>query len=265
VTEPEVCGTAIIRFYEELNFFLPPGKRKQDLAVEFRMGDTVKALIEALGVPHTEVDLVLVNGESATFHRRLRPGDRISVYPVFESFDISPVSKVRPAPLRQTRFVLDTHLGRLAQALRLLGFDALYDKNYGDAELAHVSAAERRILLTRDRGLLKRRIISHAYYVRSRQPEEQLGEVIRRFDLRDCLKPFSRCLKCNLLLAGMSGEEADGQVPAPVLARNTRFKRCPACGRIYWRGSHWADMQRRLERLLRREGDRDESRNGVSP
>jgi len=247
-------GKVNIRFYEELNFFLPREQRKRDLRVSYTRGDTVKALIETLGVPHTEVDLVLVNGDSQSFDYRLRDDDRISVYPVFESFDIAAVSKVRPVPLRKIRFVLDTHLGRLAQALRLLGFDTLYDRSRDDSELATISAAEGRILLTRDRGLLKRRIVSHAYYIRSRKPQEQLLEVIRRFDLRqNSFRPFSRCLKCNLLLKGLSREEAAGKVPAQVLTIYTRFKRCPACGRIYWRGSHWEHMQKKLELLLESE------------
>jgi len=247
-------GKVNIRFYEELNFFLPREQRKRDLRVSYTRGDTVKALIETLGVPHTEVDLVLVNGDSQSFDYRLRDDDRISVYPVFESFDIAAVSKVRPVPLRKIRFVLDTHLGRLAQALRLLGFDTLYDRSRDDSELATISAAEGRILLTRDRGLLKRRIVSHAYYIRSRKPQEQLLEVIRRFDLRqNSFRPFSRCLKCNLLLKGLSREEAAGKVPAQVLTLYTRFKRCPACGRIYWRGSHWEHMQKKLELLLESE------------
>lgn len=250
MVDPEETGRAIIRFYEELNFFLPPGKQKQDVAVEFKKGDTVKALIESLGVPHTEVDLILANGDSVSFGYRLRPGDRVSVYPVFESFDITHLSKVRPVPLRKTLFVLDTHLGRLAQSLRLLGFDTLYDRSCGDDELARISAAEQRILLTRDRGLLKRSIVSHAYYIRSHQPDQQLREVIRRFDLKAGIKPFSRCLKCNLLLIAMSGEEAAGKVPPLVLASYTYFKRCPACGRIYWRGSHWQGMRQRLDRLF---------------
>jgi uncharacterized protein with PIN domain len=161
---------------------------------------------------------------------------------------------VRPVPLRKTRFVLDTHLGRLAQALRLLGFDTLYDRSRDDSELATISAAEGRILLTRDRGLLKRRIVSHAYYIRSRKPREQLLEVIRRFDLRkNSFRPFSRCLKCNLLLDSLSREEAAGKVPVKVLTLYTRFRRCPACGRIYWRGSHWEQMQKQLELLLEHE------------
>jgi uncharacterized protein with PIN domain len=252
-------GKAIIRFYEELNYFLPEQRRKHELEVMFKQGDTVKALIEALGVPHTEVDLILANGDSVSFGYRLRSGDRISVYPVFESFDITRVSRVRPLPLRKTRFVLDTHLGRLAQSLRLLGFDTRYDTDCGDGELARISVSEGRILLTRDRGLLKRRIVSHAYYVRSRRPEQQLCEVIRRFDLKAGFAPFSRCLKCNLLLTETSAQEVAARVPAMVLKTYTRFKRCPACGRVYWRGSHWEHMRVKLDRLLEPEQDDDPS------
>src|SRR5262249_31383318 len=152
---------ACFRFYAELNDFLPPGRRGVTFTYSFEGSPSIKDLIEALGVPHTEVDLILVNGESVDFAYRVREGDRISVYPVFESLDITPLLRVRPRPLRETRFVLDTHLGRLAAYLRLLGFDTLYRNDAGDDELARISSGEGRILLTRDRGLLKRSQVTH--------------------------------------------------------------------------------------------------------
>ena len=143
-----------IRFYEELNFFLHQEKRKKLIEEYCREGTTVKALIEICGVPHTEVDLVLINGESESFSYQLKENDRISVYPVFETFDISGISKVRPAPLRVIKFILDVHLGKLAKRLRLLGFDTLYSNAYQDEEISEISKDEKRIILTRDRGCL---------------------------------------------------------------------------------------------------------------
>jgi uncharacterized protein with PIN domain len=239
----EKRAQANIRFYEELNDFLPQAQRKREFTVSFREGDTVKALIETLGVPHTEVDLILVNGCSVGFAERLQEGDRISVYPVFESLEIASVTRVRPQALRCTRFVLDVHLGRLAKLLRMFGFDTLYCNSYDDADLARICKHEGRIVLSRDRELLKRSLISHGYCLRSDKPLEQLLEVLRRFDLRSKVRPFSRCLRCNSVLVQIDRAQAAASVPPYVAGYYQRFQRCPECGRIYWRGSHWENMK----------------------
>jgi uncharacterized protein with PIN domain len=243
-------STAILRFYEELNDFLPPQRKKQQFPAPFHPGDTVKALIESIGVPHTEVDLILANGRSVPFDWKVREGDRISVYPMFESLEIGSVTRVRPESLRLTRFVLDVHLGRLAKNLRMLGFDTLYSNCYDDAELARVSRDQRRIALTRDRELLKRSDITHGYCLRSDQPTEQLLEVLIRFDLREKLRPFSRCLCCNRELEDMDRERAAASVPEYVARTYDHFQTCPDCGRIYWQGSHWQHMKKVLEASL---------------
>ncbi len=170
---------AFFRFYAELNDFLPPPRRGVEVVHEFRGGPSVKDVIESLGVPHTEIDLILADGESVDFSWILREGARVSVYPVFEAIDIAPLTRVRPAPLREVRFVLDVHLGRLARYLRMLGFDARWRNDAPDDEIARVAAAERRVVLTRDAGLLKRRIVSHGYRVREIDPRRQLAEVVR--------------------------------------------------------------------------------------
>jgi uncharacterized protein with PIN domain/sulfur carrier protein ThiS len=243
-------ATATIRFYEELNDFLPAARKKQQFPVRFHTGDTVKALIESLGVPHTEVDLILVNGRSVAFEQKVQQGDRISVYPVFESLEIGTVTKVRPAALRRTRFVLDVHLGRLAKLLRMLGFDALYSNSYDDASLSRISRDHGRIVLTRDRELLKRSMITHGYCLRSDQPMEQLLEVLKRFDLSEKVQPFSRCLRCNRVLQEIDRQRAAASVPEYVARTYDRYKSCPDCGRIYWQGSHWEHMRRVLEASL---------------
>ena len=173
-----MSGSIQIRFYEELNDFLPPAQRKICFQHPLKQPGSIKDLIEALGVPHTEIDLILVNGHSVDFNYPVQDGDRISVYPVFESLDITPVTRLRPAPLRIIRFVLDTHLGRLAAYLRLFGFDTLYRNDYDDPTLADISVKQHRILLTRDKQLLMRKQISHGYYLRATQPRKQLLEVI---------------------------------------------------------------------------------------
>ena len=146
---------ATLRFYAELNDFLPPQDRHGDVERRFNVHPSIKDLIEAAGVPHTEVDLLLVNGTSVDFACPVRDGDRVSVYPIFESIDITAATKVRPEPLRELRFILDVHLGRLARYLRLAGFDAVYRNDLDAAELAG-TAAGGRVLLTRNQGLLKR-------------------------------------------------------------------------------------------------------------
>ncbi|MGH9198492.1 MAG: Mut7-C RNAse domain-containing protein, partial [Acidimicrobiia bacterium] len=185
------------RFYAELNDFLPVERRHREFVCPFQGRVSVKDLIESLGIPHPEVDLILANGQSVDFTYVVCDADRISVYPMFESFDISPVIRLRPTPLREPRFVLDTHLGRLAAHLRLAGFDALYRNDYQDAELVEISTGQQRILLSRDQALLKCGALTHAYYVREIRHAGQLVEVLRRFDLCRLVKPFQRCLRCN--------------------------------------------------------------------
>jgi hypothetical protein len=228
-----------IRFYEELNAFLPAEKRKRDFKIAIPKGCTVKAMIEDLGVPHTEIDLVLANGDSIDFAYQPTDGDRISVYPKFESWDIGSLSRVRPAPLREVRFALDVHLGRLARLLRMFGFDSLYSNSLDDEELARLAALEKRIVLTRDRGLLKRRSVTHGYLVRSLVPHDQVGEVVRRFDLAGSLRLGSRCVECNMLLQSVSKEVVLGRLPPAVAHDYADFSICPKCNKVFWRGSHW--------------------------
>ena len=175
--EPE--QTAEFRFYEELNDFLPPAQRKRALSYRFKGHPGIKDPIEALGVPHTEVELIVVNGESVGFDYPLQAGDRVAVYPMFESLDISPLLKLRDKPLRQPRFILDVNLGKLTKRMQLLGFDCLYRNDYRDAELVRIAVHEGRIVLTRDRRLLHAKAITHGYWVRAVLAEEQIGEVLR--------------------------------------------------------------------------------------
>lgn len=238
-----------LRFYEELNDFLPPERRKVVFAYPLVNGGSVKDLIESLGVPHTEVDLILVNGVSVDFQYRVQNGDRISVYPVFEGLDITPLTHLRPAPLRVTRFVLDAHLGRLAAYLRLLGFDTLYRNDYDDPTLARISVDEHRILLTRDRRLLMLKQITHGYYVRERQPHAQLLEILARFDLFRARRPFTRCLHCNGLIHPVAKERIERHLLPRTRAYYDEFWQCAACGKIYWKGSHYKRMQQMIEAL----------------
>lgn len=239
-----VAGECEFRFYEELNDFLSPARRRRAFRYRFNGTPAVKDTIEALGVPHTEIDLILVDGDPVRFSHRLRGGERVAVYPVFERLDITPIARLRPAPLRIPRFVADVHLGTLARYLRLLGFDTQYDNNSVDAELVRRSVAGRRILLSRDVGLLKRKVLTRAHYVRATDPLRQLEEIVRALDLHSNIRPFTRCMRCNGRLRPFPAARVAGKVPPRVRAMTRRFARCGGCGRLYWPGTHFERLTR---------------------
>ncbi len=235
--------TVWLRFYEELNDFLPPGKRKIVLPYSFTGGKTVKDAIESMGVPHVEVDLILVNGKSVDFSYKIKNDDRISVYPVFERLDISEVTHLREKPLRDVKFIADVHLGKLARYLRMCGFDTLYEKDYSDDEIIIISSLQKRIILTRDKRLLNNRKVTHGLRIRSGNPESQLKEVFDRLDLKNLAKPFTRCMGCNSLLVDVPKEKIFDKLPPRTREFYDTFRLCPQCNQIFWEGSHFKRMQ----------------------
>lgn len=234
---------AYFRFYEELNDFLPEEKRKIRFAYDFTGIPSVKDIIEALGVPHTEVDLILVNGISVNFSFRINDNDDISVYPVFETFDITLVQHLRPEPLRNPAFILDVHLGSLAKYMRMTGLDAFYNNSYNADEIVDISLRQNRAILTSDRKILKRNDVTHGYWVRNKNTTEQLREIIMHFHLEGKLNPFIRCIMCNQLLLEIKKEEVINEIPPKVNLWAEEFKKCPACGKVYWKGSHYSRMK----------------------
>lgn len=238
--------TATFRFYEELNDFLAPERRGREFSCPCARAASAKHMIEALGVPHTEVELILVNGESVGFGHRLREGDRVAVYPTFEALDIAPLLRVREQPLRVTRFIADVHLGGLAYLLRMAGFDTLYDNYFDDEEIAALAVRDRRIVLTRDRELLKRRAITHGCYVHALKSEAQIRELFERLDLAGSARPFTLCPYCNVLLNPVDKAQVEHRLLVAVRQRYDRFSTCPACLRLFWEGDHW----QRLGELL---------------
>ncbi len=241
-----------LRFYGDLVDFLPG--RRRTVERSFDIAPAVKDVIQACGVPHPEVDLVLIGGEPVGWHRALRHGDHISVFPRFRTFDISQLSPVHVAPLEEPRFVLDGHLARLARYLRLLGIDAMLPDVTDDALLADVAMRQQRALLTRDIELLKRTIVRHGYFVRAIDPMLQCADVVHYFDLGAALRPFSRCMACNGLTDDLTADDVVGAVPAAVLARHERFRRCRNCRRVYWEGSHFARLQAVVARFTQAVG-----------
>ena len=199
----------------------------------------MKDCIEAIGVPHPEVDLIIVDDVSVGFDHLLNGGERVTVYPMFERVDITPLTRLRPSPLRELRFVLDVHLGKLARYLRLLGFDTIYDRDYVDATIAAISRRERRILLTRDKGLLKRNEVTRGYWLRNIQPKLQIAEVVEAFDLYRLVRVFSRCMVCNHNLETVDEASVRDALPAGLRGQFEQVSRCPGCGRLYWPGSHY--------------------------
>ena len=231
-----------LRFYEELNDLLPKEKKKKRFIHNFIDRTSVKDLIESIGVPHTEVDLILVNGNSVNFKYLITDGDDISVYPVFESLDISDVQHLRPKPLRKPQFICDVHLGKLARYLRMTGLDIYYKNVLSDEEIVKRSSKERRAILTKDRGILKRNEVTHGYYVRTKKVEEQVKEVIKRFDLQKAIKEFTRCLECNTEISKIEKGKIVNILPPKVAASQNEFYRCPSCKKIYWKGKHHQKM-----------------------
>lgn len=242
--------TATFRFYEELNDFLPLARRGLAFSVACAREATTKHMIEALGVPHTEVELILVNGMSVDFSHHLRNGDRVAVYPRFEAFDISPLLRVRTEPLREVRFLADANLGGLAHLLRMTGFDTRYDNGIADATLEALAVQERRIVLTRDRELLKRRHISHGCYIHALKPALQLHEIFARLDLARLARPFSLCLECNAPLHAIARDEVRERVPPGAWRTYPQFFTCDQCRRVFWQGSHWRHMRRLADEVM---------------
>jgi uncharacterized protein with PIN domain len=222
--------TARFRFFEELNDFLPRARRDREFAAPCARAATTKHMIEALGVPHTEVGRLLVNGEAADFGRRLEEGDTVLVYPQSAGAQAG------------IRFVADAHLGGLARLLRMAGFDTLYDNGYRDEEIAAIATSASRTVLTRDRELLKRREVEHGCYLHAIRPEAQLRELFARLGLAPLARPFTLCLHCNLPLRPVDKEAVLDQLPESVRLSHDAFTTCGACGRVFWQGSHHKRM-----------------------
>jgi hypothetical protein len=238
------------RFYEELNDFLPYHRRKTEFEVPFKGKRSVKDIIEALGVPHTEIDLILVNGKSVDFKYIIRDGDRISVYPVFESFNIKDVTRLRKIPLRRNKFIADTSLEDIVKYMRVLGFDVFYDPLLTSREIIEISNAENRIILTRSRKLLKFKEVTHGIFIRPGTIPKQIKRIIDCLDIKDNIKPFSRCLHCNIPLKSIQKEKILDRIPPKTREFCDEYVQCPSCGKIYWKGTHFKNMKKVVRQIL---------------
>jgi uncharacterized protein with PIN domain len=237
-------STASFRFHGELGNFLSRDRRQRAFAYRCARAASLKNAIEALGVPHTEVGALEVNGEPATLQRTVREGDAVHVYPRGPETEAVPV------------FLADAHLGGLARFLRMLGFDTLHDNAFADELIRRIARAEGRIVLTRDRELLKCREIARGCYVHALEPQAQLREVAARYRLGERARPFTLCLKCNLPLEVVARSAVAPRLPPKVLEEQREFSRCPGCQRVYWPGSHYRRMRRALEQVAGFSGER---------
>ena len=236
-------------FHDSLNDFLHPRVRNAWFTYSFSGFPAVKDAIEAIGVPHPEVDVILVNGAPVPFGQPLKTDDQVEVYPANPLRSWPEIYSLQAGLPVSDSFILDVHLGKLAKILRMLGLDTCYQNDYPDKVIAEIAQRENRRVLTRDIGLLKQKIIDRGYWLRSQHPETQLAEVITYFDLKQKLAPFTRCLACNVHLAAVTKESVEDLLPPKTRLYFNQFYQCPVCERVYWQGSHFEKMQEFVNRI----------------
>jgi hypothetical protein len=239
-----------IRFYGELKNLISGKQNKHELKFEFEIKTTTKDVVESFGIPHTEVSLILLNGESAGWNKIIDDNDRLSVFPFFYQLDIKNISKVFWQP-EKLKFIADVHLGRLAKYLRILGFDCLYQNDFSDEYIIETSIKEKRIILTMDRGILKNSRVKYGFLVKSKKVKEQLRNVMDRFDLYGKTRPFSLCIDCNEKLNRISRNEASKVFTYLGDEYYKEFYRCPSCNKVYYKGSHYERMFEKLKEFLK--------------
>ena len=241
--------TVRLRFHGDLPFFIRSNAPELERQLSERT--SVKDAIEACGVPHTEIDLILVDDQPVDFAHVIGSEVKIDIFPV-EPKRITSFPENRLQVREMSSFVADGHLGKLVRGLRLLGIDVAYDPAAEDRQLIAVATSENRPLLTRDRRLLMHAALRHGYYLRSQNPLEQTVEVLRRFDLGSALAPFTRCLRCNASLEPAEKEKVIGQLEPLTKIYYEHFRRCAGCGQVYWSGSHFEKLQKRIETIRSR-------------
>lgn len=238
--------TATFHYFGNLQKLLKRKYRAEAVAYHFRGHPGIKDAIETMGVPHTEVEAILANGCPVDFKYQLQHLDTLEVYSPFSSIPVKNLVPLRSSHFYPVSFILDVHLGKLARRLRLLGFDSFYRNDLGDAEILQLSFEQGRIILTCDRGILKHRRVVHGCLVRSAQVDEQVREVLARYQLYDQVRPWLRCLACNGLLKGVEKELIEDRLELKTRLYYADFHRCRACDRLYWRGSHFQRINRWL-------------------
>jgi hypothetical protein len=243
--------TIHLRCYEELNEFLPIKKRKVEFPHSVAVQTSVKDLIESFNIPHTQVQMIMVNGEQQDFSYNIHDNDRVSVYPFFHSFDINSVSKIHHQLPDTIRFLVDQHLGSLARYLRILGIDTAYNEDLSAHELVEKANFEDRILITKNHSILKWNELKFGYFVYADDLASQLKELVLQFKLRDHIFLFSRCLECNTPLNPIEKGQIKHRLPPKVQEKHDSFSHCQHCDKIYWKGTHYQRMQQKIENILK--------------
>jgi len=239
-----------IRFYQSLNDFLAPGLGDTEIIHNLERKASIKDMIESFNVPHPEVERIVVNGIAVDFNYTVRDGDHIEVFPAGENFNGIPALQLRVELSQPPLFIVDSNLGRLARYLRLLGFDCLYRNDYDDGAVAKIASEQQRVVLTRDRSLLKRRIIVHGYFVRADRPKIQTREVLKRFALYSLIRPLTRCTQCNGILIETGKKPIEHRLEPLTRQYYDKFLICPGCDRIYWQGSHSMRIKQLLDEFV---------------
>ncbi|MGK7395215.1 MAG: Mut7-C RNAse domain-containing protein [Candidatus Cyclobacteriaceae bacterium M3_2C_046] len=237
-----------IRFYGPLNDFLPVSKRQQTLSYSFFSHPTVKDVIQSYGIPHTETVLVLCNHQQISLNHPVHDHDYISVYPPFKNLSEDYLQVKHPEPIR---FILDVHLGKLTKYLRMLGIDCFYENDLEDLTIINTAREQYRVILTRDLGILKHHLSFYGYWLRSQEPQKQLFEVIEHYQLTRYFNPLSRCLNCNSLLEPVNKKDILDQIPQKTIQYYNQFYRCGGCSKIFWKGSHFQEMEKMVQNIRR--------------
>lgn len=241
--------TVTLHFTGNLYNLLAKTHRNKSIMSSLDQNRSIKDLVESYGVPHTEIDAILVNGQPVDFSYHVQNNDVIIIYPAGQTLDNPDLTPLQPDLPDDIKFIADTHLGKLARYLRLCGFDTLYQNNYDDITLANHSSDENQILLTRDKKLLMRKQVIHGYFVRHTEPDQQLIEVLQRFHLQHQLKPFTRCMTCNGYLQPVAKVTIDQQLEENTRRYFNAFWQCAKCHQIYWKGSHYDNMLKLVGKL----------------
>lgn len=248
---------AYLYFHAALKDFISPAGQNQVIVRAVDRKPSIKDVIESCNVPHTEIDLIIVNGVSVDFDYIVQNGDRVHVYPDYSTTTHEsdrPLCHLSPPIPVPPRFIVDVNLGRLARYMRLLGFDCLYRNDYDDQSIAEISCKTQRIVLTRDRKLLKRKIITYGYFVRTDNPKAQVRETLRRFNLYTSFAPLTRCTHCNEKLISAEKPAITHRLKPLTRQYYNKFLICSGCNRIYWRGSHSMRIERLIEAFCRQPG-----------
>lgn len=234
-------NSAIFKFYDELNFFVEKSKKFTDITYQFDGNPSVKDCIEAIGIPHVEVEAIKINNAFVDFNKKISANDFVEVFSMNSEIDFSHSIKLRP-DIEEIKFIVDANIGKMTKNLRMFGFDTHYDFDLPDKEIVNLAEREKRIILSRDVGLLKRKNAIYGYFVRSTNIEEQISEVIKRYKLYNLFNPLTLCLECNGFIKPIDKSEVGASLDEGVLKDYDEFFKCDNCNKFFWKGSHYDKM-----------------------